>query len=199
LTRCYRYPWGEEAFEKARSENKIIFLSVGYSTCHWCHVMEHESFENPETAAIMNENFVNIKVDREERPDIDKIYMQFLLMSKGSGGWPMSVWLTPTLAPLVAGTYFPPKSRYGMPSFNTVLKSIARKWETDKESLLTTGSSLLSALQKNQDASAVPEAAFGAGSAIEKLSEAINVHRQRFDQTHGGFGSEPKFPEVHNS
>ncbi|XP_043642585.1 spermatogenesis-associated protein 20 [Drosophila teissieri] len=190
------YPWGEEAFEKARSENKIIFLSVGYSTCHWCHVMEHESFESPETAAIMNENFVNIKVDREERPDIDKIYMQFLLMSKGSGGWPMSVWLTPNLAPLVAGTYFPPKSRYGMPSFNAVLKSIAKKWETDKESLLTAGSTLLTALLKNQDASAVAEAAFGAGSAIEKLSEAINVHKQRFDQAHGGFGSEPKFPEV---
>ncbi|XP_017069422.1 spermatogenesis-associated protein 20 [Drosophila eugracilis] len=190
------YPWGEEAFEKARSENKLIFLSVGYSTCHWCHVMEHESFESPETAAIMNEHFVNIKVDREERPDIDKVYMQFLLMSKGSGGWPMSVWLTPDLAPLVAGTYFPPKSRYGMPSFGAVLKSIAKKWETDKESLLNAGSALLAALQKNQDASAVAEAAFEAGSALQKLREGINVHKQRFDQTHGGFGSEPKFPEV---
>ncbi|XP_016930377.3 spermatogenesis-associated protein 20 isoform X2 [Drosophila suzukii] len=190
------YPWGEEAFEKARSENKLIFLSVGYSTCHWCHVMEHESFESPETADIMNENFVNIKVDREERPDIDKVYMQFLLMTKGSGGWPMSVWLTPDLAPIVAGTYFPPKSRYGMPSFSAVLKSIAKKWENDRESLVSAGSTLISALQKNQDAAAVADAAFGAGSAMQKLREGINVHKQRFDQTHGGFGSEPKFPEV---
>ncbi|KAH8285183.1 hypothetical protein KR054_005903 [Drosophila jambulina] len=190
------YPWGEEAFEKARSENKLIFLSVGYSTCHWCHVMEHESFESSETAAIMNKNYVNIKVDREERPDIDKVYMQFLLMSKGSGGWPMSVWLTPDLAPLVAGTYFPPKSRYGMPAFGAVLESIAEKWRTDKESLMHAGSTLLSALQKNQNASAVAEAAFEPGSAEAKLSEAINIHKQRFDQTHGGFGSEPKFPEV---
>ncbi|XP_052842164.1 LOW QUALITY PROTEIN: spermatogenesis-associated protein 20 [Drosophila gunungcola] len=190
------YPWGDEAFERARSENKLIFLSVGYSTCHWCHVMEHESFESPETAAIMNEHFVNIKVDREERPDIDKVYMQFLLMSKGSGGWPMSVWLTPDLAPLVAGTYFPPKSQYGMPSFQTVLKSIAKKWSSDKESLLKAGTVLLSALQRNQDAAAVADAAFGPGSSGEKLREAINIHKQRFDQSHGGFGSEPKFPEV---
>ncbi|KAH8233535.1 hypothetical protein KR026_009558 [Drosophila bipectinata] len=190
------YPWSEEAFEKAHRENKLIFLSVGYSTCHWCHVMEHESFESPETAAIMNEHFVNIKVDREERPDIDKVYMQFLLMSKGSGGWPMSVWLTPDLAPLVAGTYFPPKTRYGMPAFNTVLQSIAKKWQTDKDALIEAGSTLVEALKKNQSAEAVPEAAFEPGSAEAKLSEAITVHKQRFDQTHGGFGSEPKFPEV---
>ncbi|XP_016998015.2 spermatogenesis-associated protein 20 [Drosophila takahashii] len=188
------YPWGEEAFEKARSENKLIFLSVGYSTCHWCHVMEHESFENAETAAIMNQNFVNIKVDREERPDIDKVYMQFLLMTKGSGGWPMSVWLTPELAPIVAGTYFPPKSRYGMPSFSAVLNSIAKKWETDKESLVAAGATLIDALQKSQEYAAVAEA--GAGSAMDKLAEAISVHKQRFDQSHGGFGGEPKFPEV---
>ncbi|XP_017061470.1 spermatogenesis-associated protein 20 [Drosophila ficusphila] len=190
------YPWGEEAFEKARRENKMIFLSVGYSTCHWCHVMEHESFEDPETAAVMNEHYVNVKVDREERPDIDKVYMQFLLMSKGSGGWPMSLWLTPDLAPLVAGTYFPPKARYGMPSFTTVLKSIAKRWETDRQSLEAAGSNLITALQNNQDAGAVAEAAFGRGSAIEKLNEAINIHKQRFDQDNGGFGSEPKFPEV---
>lgn len=105
------YPWGDEAIAKAKSENKLIFLSVGYSTCHWCHVMEHESFENEEVAAIMNKHFVNIKVDREERPDIDRIYMQFVLMMNGSGGWPMSVWLTPDLAPITAGTYFPPHDR----------------------------------------------------------------------------------------
>ncbi|KAH8401146.1 hypothetical protein KR009_003199, partial [Drosophila setifemur] len=190
------YPWSEEAFEKARRENKLIFLSVGYSTCHWCHVMEHESFESPETAAIMNKHFVNIKVDREERPDIDKIYMQFLLMSKGSGGWPMSVWLTPELAPIVAGTYFPPKPRYGMPSFSTVLQNIAQKWQTNRESLMQQGSTLLGALKQNQDATAVAEAAFEPGSAEEKLAEAVAWSKQRFDQGNGGFGSEPKFPEV---
>ncbi|ALC42545.1 CG8613 [Drosophila busckii] len=190
------YPWGEEAFERARKENKLIFLSVGYSTCHWCHVMEHESFEDAQTAVVMNKHFVNIKVDREERPDIDKIYMQFLLMSKGSGGWPMSVWLTPDLAPLAAGTYFPPKSRYGMPGFTMVLESIANKWETDRESLLQAGSTLLTAMQTNQNTGADPAAAFEPGSADAKLQEAIVVHKQRFDIQHGGFGREPKFPEV---
>ncbi len=107
------YPWGEEAFAKARQENKPIFLSVGYSTCHWCHVMEHESFENEEVAAIMNRDFVNIKVDREERPDVDRVYMTFVQATTGGGGWPMSVWLTPDLKPFVGGTYFPPEDRYG--------------------------------------------------------------------------------------
>ncbi|XP_062130959.1 spermatogenesis-associated protein 20 isoform X1 [Drosophila sulfurigaster albostrigata] len=190
------YPWCEEAFERARKEQKLIFLSVGYSTCHWCHVMEHESFEDAETAAVMNKHFINIKVDREERPDIDKVYMQFLLMSKGSGGWPMSVWLTPDLAPLAAGTYFPPKARYGMPSFTNVLESIAKKWNTDRDSLLKAGSTLLQALVTNQNAAADGEAAFEPGSADAKLAEALGVHQQRFDQQHAGFGREPKFPEV---
>jgi uncharacterized protein YyaL (SSP411 family) len=105
------YPWGEEAFEKARRENKPIFLSVGYSTCHWCHVMAHESFENEEIAGIMNREFVNIKVDREERPDVDRVYMTFVQATTGGGGWPMSVWLTPDLKPFVGGTYFPPEER----------------------------------------------------------------------------------------
>ena len=111
------YPWGEEAFAKARRENKPIFLSVGYSTCHWCHVMAHESFENEEVAAIMNREFVNIKVDREERPDVDRVYMTFVQATTGGGGWPMSVWLTPDLKPFVGGTYFPPEERYGQPGF----------------------------------------------------------------------------------
>ncbi|XP_030375673.1 uncharacterized protein B0495.5 [Scaptodrosophila lebanonensis] len=190
------YPWDEEAFERARNENKLIFLSVGYSTCHWCHVMEHESFENGDIAAIMNKHFVNIKVDREERPDVDKVYMQFLLMSKGSGGWPMSVWLTPELVPLAAGTYFPPTARYGMPSFSMVLQSIARKWQTDRESLMEAGSTLLSAMQSNQNASADGDSEFQPGSADAKLAEAITVHKQRFDEENGGFGVHPKFPEV---
>ena len=111
------YPWGEEAFEKARSEDKPIFLSIGYSTCHWCHVMERESFENEQIAEILNRQFVSIKVDREERPDVDRIYMQFVQASTGGGGWPMSVWLTPELKPFFGGTYFPPDNRYGRPGF----------------------------------------------------------------------------------
>ena len=117
------YPWGEEAFAKARKENKPIFLSIGYSTCHWCHVMAHESFEKADVAAIMNREFVNIKVDREERPDVDRVYMTFVQATTGGGGWPMSVWLTPELKPFVGGTYFPPEDRYGQPGFKKVLRA----------------------------------------------------------------------------
>src|SRR6478752_10596353 len=122
------YPWGEEALAKARSENKPIFLSIGYAACHWCHVMAHESFENEETAAFMNEHFVNIKVDREERPDLDTIYMQATVAMTGSGGWPMSVFLTPELKPFYTGTYFPPEDRYGRPGFAVVLAGLAESW-----------------------------------------------------------------------
>ncbi len=122
------YPWGEEAFAKAEREDKPIFLSIGYSTCHWCHVMEHESFENPDIAAILNQHFVPIKVDREERPDVDRIYMLFVQASTGSGGWPMSVWLTPELQPFFGGTYFPPDNRYGRPGFGAILKNLAQAW-----------------------------------------------------------------------
>ena len=115
-------PWGEEAFELARRQNKPIFLSVGYSTCHWCHVMEHESFESETVAAVMNEYFVNIKVDREERPDVDRVYMTFVQATTGHGGWPMSVFLTPDLKPFYGGTYFPPDDRYGRPGFVSLLK-----------------------------------------------------------------------------
>ena len=120
------FPWGDEAFAKARAENKPIFLSIGYSTCHWCHVMEHESFENPEVAAVLNREFVAIKVDREERPDVDRVYMAFVQATTGAGGWPMSVWLTPALQPFYGGTYFPPTSRWQRPGFVDVLLEIAR-------------------------------------------------------------------------
>ena len=123
------YAWGEDAFAKARRENKPIFLSIGYSTCHWCHVMAHESFEDPATAEIMNREFVNIKVDREERPDVDRVYMTFVQATTGGGGWPMSVWLTPDLKPFVGGTYFPPEDRYGQPGFTKVLERIAAAWK----------------------------------------------------------------------
>ena len=115
------FPWGEDAFNRARTEEKPIFLSVGYSTCHWCHVMEHESFENESVAAVLNEHFVSIKVDREERPDVDRVYMTFVQATTGSGGWPMSVWLTPELKPFYGGTYFPPSSRWGRPGFVEIL------------------------------------------------------------------------------
>src|SRR3954447_24679741 len=144
------YPWGEEAFAKARRENKPIFLSIGYSTCHWCHVMAHESFENEDTAAIMNREFVNIKVDREERPDVDRVYMTFVQATTGHGGWPMSVWLTPDLQPFVGGTYFPPEDRYGHPGFKRVLQRIADAWQQDREKVAGSGEGIVEALRESQ-------------------------------------------------
>src|SRR5437870_5181710 len=122
------YPWGDEAFARARTDDKPIFLSIGYSTCHWCHVMERESFEDEATARLMNELFVNIKVDREERPDVDQVYMSFVQATTGSGGWPMSVFLTPELKPFFGGTYFPPKDAHGRPGFSTLLQRISQLW-----------------------------------------------------------------------
>ena len=141
------YPWGEEAFAKARHENKPIFLSVGYSTCHWCHVMAHESFENPATAAVMNKLFINIKVDREERPDVDRVYMTFVQATTGSGGWPMSVWLQPDLTPIVGGTYFPPDDRYGRRGFVSVCQSVAHAWNDERPKVQAQGERLLAALR----------------------------------------------------
>src|SRR5256884_8431318 len=126
------YPWGDEAFDKARRENKPIFLSIGYSTCHWCHVMEHESFENETIAGVLNASFVAVKVDREERPDVDRVYMTFVQSTTGSGGWPMSVFLTPQLKPVFGGTYFPPTSRWGRPGFLDLLHELSRAWKDDR-------------------------------------------------------------------
>ena len=122
------FPWGQEAFDKAAREDRPIFLSIGYSTCHWCHVMEHESFEDETVAAALNRDFVSIKVDREERPDVDRVYMTFVQATTGAGGWPMSVWLTPELKPFFGGTYFPPESRWGRPGFIDVLGQLIRAW-----------------------------------------------------------------------
>src|SRR5579871_5650796 len=127
------YPWGEAAFERARHEDKPIFLSIGYSTCHWCHVMERESFESEEVAGILNRDFVSIKVDREERPDVDRIYMAYVQASTGSGGWPMSVFLTPALKPFFGGTYFAPDNRYGRPGFGAILERLAEVWRNERE------------------------------------------------------------------
>jgi len=184
------YPWGEEAFEKARRENKPIFLSIGYSTCHWCHVMAHESFENEETAALMNREFVNIKVDREERPDVDRVYMTFVQATTGGGGWPMSVWLTPDLKPFVGGTYFPAEDRYGQPAFRKVLERIAAAWKQDHEKIAENGSKIVEALRESQ--SSQPESAGKIDTDVfEKAYQQLN---RSFDDKEGGFGTAPKFP-----
>src|SRR5215467_453393 len=149
------YAWSEEAFARARQENKPIFLSVGYSTCHWCHVMAHESFENEQIAEIMNREFVNIKVDREERPDVDRVYMTFVQATTGGGGWPMSVWLTPDLKPFVGGTYFPPEDRYGQPAFKSVLQRIATAWKQDHDKIVEQGNKIVEALRESQSAGKV--------------------------------------------
>src|SRR5512146_2674582 len=147
------YPWGDEALTKARTENKPIFLSIGYTACHWCHVMAHESFDNEETAAFMNENFVNIKVDREERPDLDSIYMQATTAMTGSGGWPMSVFLTPDLRPFYAGTYFPPVRRYNMPGFSDVLLALVDTWRNNRSEILEVAERVRAALEPTQRSS----------------------------------------------
>ena len=143
------YPWGPEAFEKARAENKPIFLSIGYSTCHWCHVMERESFENEQIAEILNRDYVAIKVDREERPDVDRIYMTFVQATTGGGGWPMSVWLTPDLQPFFGGTYFPPENRYGHPGFASILTQIEDAWRTSREQIEESAREVVEQLRKH--------------------------------------------------
>ncbi|MBL7650361.1 MAG: thioredoxin domain-containing protein, partial [Candidatus Hydrogenedentes bacterium] len=141
------YPWGEEALKRARAENKPILLSVGYAACHWCHVMEHESFEDDTTAALMNEGFINIKVDREERTDIDEIYMKAVQLMTGHGGWPMTVFLTPDLKPFFGGTYFPPLDHHGMPSFKRVLKQIQLAWQNNQDDLMASAGELTEHIQ----------------------------------------------------
>jgi hypothetical protein len=184
------YPWGEEAFEKARREHKPIFLSVGYSTCHWCHVMAHESFENPATAKLMNELFVNIKVDREERPDVDRVYMTYVQATTGGGGWPMSVFLTPDLKPFYGGTYFPPEDRYGRAGFPTVLQRIADAWKNEHEKVLETANDAIKALSDLSAAGAPKSDAAGK----EAIALGLNQLTRTFDDDDGGFGGAPKFP-----
>ena len=189
------YPWGEEAFEKSRREDKPIFLSIGYSTCHWCHVMEHESFEDDATARVLNEYFVPVKVDREERPDVDRVYMLFVQASTGSGGWPMSVWLTPDRQPFFGGTYFPPDNRYGRPGFRAVLEQLARAWKEDRARVLESGAGVVEQLKQY---AADPENKGAAGQGA--LDSAFYGFRRMFDSRLGGFGGAPKFPRpsVHN-
>jgi uncharacterized protein YyaL (SSP411 family) len=184
------YPWGEEAFAKARAENKPIFLSIGYSTCHWCHVMAHESFESAEVAEVMNREFVNIKVDREERPDVDRVYMTFVQATTGGGGWPMSVWLTPELKPFVGGTYFPPEDRYGQPGFSKVLERIAMAWKQGHEKISEQGTNIVAALEQATAGPATETARLGE----ETLKAAYQQISRSYDAHEGGFGVAPKFP-----
>jgi uncharacterized protein YyaL (SSP411 family) len=184
------YPWGEAAFEKARIENKPIFLSIGYSTCHWCHVMERESFESSAIAAILNQSFIPIKVDREERPDVDHIYMMYVQATTGSGGWPMSVFLTPDRMPFFGGTYFAPDDRYGRPGFAVVLERIAEAWKNQHDKILQSSSNVMEQLKRHS------ESAVDASTSLDTkaLDAAFQYFRRTFDTTHGGFGDAPKFP-----
>jgi uncharacterized protein YyaL (SSP411 family) len=183
------FAWGDEAFTKANTENKPIFLSIGYSTCHWCHVMERESFENAEVAAVLNAHFVSIKVDREERPDVDRVYMAFVQATTGSGGWPMSVWLTPDLKPFYGGTYFPPSSRWGRPGFLEILQEIARVWNTERDNVRQSADRIIARLQEMDQ-----QELAGASPGRDALARTATAFRQAFDARHGGFGGAPKFP-----
>jgi hypothetical protein len=190
------YPWGKEAFDKARKEDKPIFLSIGYSTCHWCHVMEHESFESAAIAAYLNEHYVSIKVDREERPDVDQVYMTFIQATTGHGGWPMSVWLTPDLKPFTGGTYFPPTDHPGRPGFITVLRRIAELWKTDRLQIEDKASSLLTALREAEDQVVAPGA--DEWDVAKTVQLGLSQYARMFDSREGGFGGAPKFPRPVN-
>jgi uncharacterized protein len=185
------YPWGEEAFAKARSENKLIFLSIGYSTCHWCHVMEHESFENPTIAAILNQHFVSIKVDREERPDVDRVYMLFVQSTTGSGGWPMSVFLTPTIQPFLGGTYYPPDDRYGRPGFGSLLTRLAEIWAKQPGQIVEQSNRFTEAIQSYLVSADGKDVSAPRAEWVDRGCEQL---AQGFDPDEGGFSPAPKFP-----
>ena len=184
------YPWSQEALDRASAENKPIFLSIGYAACHWCHVMAHESFEDPTTAALMNEYFVNIKVDREERIDLDNIYMQAVVAMTGQGGWPMSVFLTPEGQPFYGGTYFPPTRRYNLPSFQEILLAIARLWQQDRQKLKQSAQQITHYIIASEQTSTPPHP----NSTID-LNDAVSKLTKSYDWEHGGWGKAPKFPQ----
>jgi uncharacterized protein YyaL (SSP411 family) len=183
------FSWSDEAFAKARAEDKPIFLSIGYSTCHWCHVMEHESFENDAVASVLNEHFVSIKVDREERPDVDRVYMTFVQATTGSGGWPMSVWLTPELKPFYGGTYFPPSSKWGRPGFVDILGEIARVWKAERSKVVESAEALTKRLKSMEQATPVWTV-----PTSDALDKTVKQFLDAFDPRNGGFGDAPKFP-----
>src|SRR5438093_885656 len=183
------YAWGPEALERAATEDKLILLSIGYSACHWCHVMEHESFENPAIAKVMNQNFINIKVDREERPDLDQIYMTAVQMMTGSGGWPLTVFLLPNGEPIFGGTYFPPEDRYNRPGFLRVLETIAEAYRTRRGEIMQNANSLREHLTRSTFRKTE-----GITIDEELLDSAYRAIASRFDSRYGGFGGAPKFP-----
>ena len=185
------YMWCDEAFETAKKENKPIFLSIGYSTCHWCHVMAHESFEDERIAEILNKHFISIKVDREERPDIDSVYMAVCQAFTGSGGWPTSIFMTWDKKPFFAGTYFPVQSRYGMPGFSDLLSAIAEQWENNRAGLLKSAEEIISHLKKSKSSSI-------SDKSENLIDNAVEHFKRSFDSIHGGFGRAPKFPTPHN-
>jgi len=186
------YPWNEEAFNKAKKEDKPIFLSIGYSTCHWCHVMEKESFEDESVAALMNETFISIKVDREERPDIDSVYMAVCQVLTGSGGWPLTILMTPDKKPFFAGTYFPKEGTQGRMGLKDLITKIDALWKAERQDLLTSAYQITEAMQRTSDAR------FGNDFTPAIMDLAFRQYRERFDHQFGGFGSSPKFPTPHN-
>ncbi len=186
------YPWCEEAFAKAKQEEKPIFLSIGYSTCHWCHVMAHESFEDQEVAQELNEHFISIKVDKEERPDIDSVYMSVCLLFTGNGGWPASIFMTPDQKPFFAGTYFPKRSSYQSVGLLEVLKAIWEKWQQDRDGLFQSAEEITRQLQKEGQQS------YGRKGREKLADQAFSLFQHSFDRIHGGFGNAPKFPSPHN-
>ncbi len=187
------YPWCEEAFAKAKQEDKPIFLSIGYSTCHWCHVMAHESFEDEEIASILNEHFISVKVDKEERPDIDSIYMSVCQALTGSGGWPATIFMTPEQRPFFAGTYFPKHAKWGNIGFLELLSTIAKKWQSERNTLLESANQILEFLCKEK-----PSHLKTSSRPEQILGSALHIYQQIFDNEHGGFGDAPKFPSPHN-
>src|SRR3990172_3105034 len=186
------YPWGPEAFERAKREEKPIFLSIGYSTCHWCHVMAHESFEDARVAELMNDCFVSIKVDREERPDIDLVYMKVCQMMTGSGGWPLTIIMTPDKQPFFAGTYIPKETMYGRLGLTELIPRIKQFWNTRKEEILNSAGQITETLKQTRTA------APGDAPGEPMLRLAYEHLRRMFDAQHGGFGTAPKFPVAHN-
>ena len=184
------YPWGEEAFARARREDKPVLLSIGYSTCHWCHVMAAESFENGAVAAVLNRDFISVKVDREERPDVDAVYMEVCTALTGSGGWPLTILMTPEQKPFFAGTYLPRESRGQRLGLLPLLNAVADKWKRDRSSLLETGEQIAALLREEQ----APAAAEPDGELLRKAAEQL---ADSYDREYGGFGSAPKFPSPH--
>lgn len=189
------YPWCDEAFNRAKKEDKPVFLSIGYSTCHWCHVMAHESFENNITAKLLNNNFIAIKVDREERPDIDSVYMSVCQAFTGSGGWPLSIFMSWDKKPFFAGTYFPPDTRYGILGFNSLLYKIKEQWESNKDALLKSAGQVIMHIKNQQTG----QETVNVKSGLQSISNsAFSIFKETFDQKNGGFGIAPKFPSAHN-